>query len=68
MPAEQNRQSQSRDGLAEQKQPRDKQQADLTDQHAAPAEPLPEGLQRERKGPYDKNRGRNENATQVPKP
>src|SRR4051812_26362510 len=28
---------------------------------------LPEGLQRERKGPYDKNLGRNEDAVQVPK-
>jgi hypothetical protein len=28
---------------------------------------LPEGLQRERKGPYDKNVGRNEVASQVPK-
>jgi hypothetical protein len=28
---------------------------------------LPEGLQRERQGPYDKNVGRNEEATQVPK-
>jgi hypothetical protein len=28
---------------------------------------LPEGLRRERKGPYDKNIGRNEPATQVPK-
>jgi hypothetical protein len=28
---------------------------------------LPEGLRRERKGPYDKNLGRNENAKQVPK-
>jgi hypothetical protein len=28
---------------------------------------LPEGLRRERKGPYDKNLGRNEDATQVPK-
>jgi hypothetical protein len=28
---------------------------------------LPEGLQRERKGPYDKNVGRNQDAAQVPK-
>jgi hypothetical protein len=28
---------------------------------------LPEGLQRERKGPYDKNLGRNQDATQIPK-
>ena len=28
---------------------------------------LPEGLKRERKGPYDKNLGRGEDATQVPK-
>jgi hypothetical protein len=28
---------------------------------------LPEGLKRERKGPYDKNLGRNENPMQVPK-
>jgi hypothetical protein len=28
---------------------------------------LPEGLRRERKGPYDKYLGRNEQATQVPK-
>jgi hypothetical protein len=27
----------------------------------------PEGLERPRKGPYDKNVGRNENATQLPK-
>jgi hypothetical protein len=27
----------------------------------------PEGLQRERKGPYDKNLGRNQDATQIPK-
>jgi hypothetical protein len=30
-------------------------------------ESLPEGLRRQRKGPYDKNVGRNEEATQVPK-
>ena len=30
-------------------------------------ESLPEGLRRERKGPYDKNMGRAEDATQVPK-
>jgi len=30
-------------------------------------EALPEGLRRERKGPYDKDVGRNEAATQVPK-
>jgi hypothetical protein len=44
---------------------RDKQQGDLRDQ---PSQPLamPEGLVRERKGPLDKNLGRNEKATQVP--
>ena len=31
-----------------------------------PADSLPEGLTRERKGPYDKNVGRNEPASQVP--
>jgi hypothetical protein len=42
----------------------DKQQGALRD---APGDDhLPEGLKRERKGPYDKNVGRNEKATQVP--
>src|SRR5215217_1254842 len=36
-------------------------------QGSAIVDSLPEGLQRERKGPYDKNVGRNEEATQVPK-
>jgi hypothetical protein len=36
-------------------------------QGTSPEESLPEGLRRERKGPYDKNVGRNEKATQVPK-
>jgi hypothetical protein len=42
----------------------DKQQGDLQN----PAQPIdaPEGLQRERKGPLDKNVGRNEKATHVP--
>ena len=47
-------------------EPQDKQQADLTNQHDPPGEPLPEGLERERKGPYDKNVGRNEDAAHVP--
>jgi hypothetical protein len=42
----------------------DKRQGDL--QNAADSE-LPEGLKRDRKGPYDKNVGRNEEATQVPR-
>jgi hypothetical protein len=33
----------------------------------APDRHVPEGLQRPRKGPYDKNVGRNEDATQVPR-
>jgi hypothetical protein len=36
-------------------------------QGADVADSLPEGLRRERKGPYDKNLGRNEDATQLPK-
>ena len=43
---------------------RDKQQGDLQN---APDNELPEGLQRERKGPYDKHVGRNEEASQVPR-
>ena len=42
----------------------DKQQGDLQN---APDNELPEGLQRERKGPYDKRVGRNEQASQVPR-
>ena len=42
----------------------DKQQGDLQN---APDNELPEGLQRERKGPYDKRVGRNEEASQVPR-
>jgi hypothetical protein len=42
----------------------DKQQGDLQN---APDHDVPEGLQRPRKGPYDKNVGRNEDATQVPR-
>jgi hypothetical protein len=43
----------------------DKRQDDLQD---APGNAYtPEGLQRPRKGPYDKNVGRNEEATQVPR-
>jgi hypothetical protein len=42
----------------------DKQQGDLQN---APDNELPEGLQRERKGPYDKDVGRNEGASQVPR-
>ena len=42
----------------------DKQQGDLQN---APDNELPECLQRERKGPYDKNVGRNEEASQVPR-
>ena len=42
----------------------DKQQGNL--QNVSDNE-LPEGLQRERKGPYDKNVGRNEEASQVPR-
>ena len=42
----------------------DKQQGDLQN---APDSGLPEGLLRERKGPYDKNFGRNEEASQVPR-
>jgi hypothetical protein len=42
----------------------DKQQGDLQN---APDNELPEGLQRERKGPYDKNVGRNEEASQAPR-
>ena len=56
----------------------DMQQADLRDKTANSGNPpmaqgtdtfesLPEGLRRERKDPYDKNVGRNEHATQVPK-
>ena len=41
----------------------DKQQGDLQN---TPGGELPEGLQRERKGPYDKNLGRNEDATHLP--
>lgn len=36
-------------------------------QGTAPANGLPEGLRRERLGPYDKDVGRNQAATQVPK-
>jgi hypothetical protein len=36
-------------------------------QDPSPFDALPEGLRRERKGPYDKNFGRNEVASQVPK-
>jgi hypothetical protein len=38
-----------------------------TVQGSAIVDSLPEGLQRERKGPYDKNVGRNEEASQVSK-
>jgi hypothetical protein len=41
----------------------DKEQGDL---HNTPDNELPEGLQRERKGPYDKHVGRNEETSQVP--
>jgi hypothetical protein len=50
----------------------DKRQAALRDEDRGeppvmqPEDDLPEGLRRERKGPYDKNVGRNEDATQVP--
>ena len=51
----------------------DKQQEDLRDADASRGQPrrgeppvLPEGLRRERKGPYDKDLGRNEAATHVP--
>jgi hypothetical protein len=43
---------------------RDKQQDDLQN---APDNELPEGLQRARKGPYDKYVGRNEETAQVPR-
>ena len=43
----------------------DKSQGDL--QNLEKEFDMPEGLKRERKGPYDKNVGRNEDATQVPK-
>jgi hypothetical protein len=42
----------------------DKRQGDLQN---APGNELPEGLQRERKGPYDRQVGRNEDASQVPR-
>jgi len=42
----------------------DKRQGDLQN---APDNELPEGLQRERKGPYDSQVGRNEEASQVPR-
>jgi hypothetical protein len=42
----------------------DKRQGDLQN---APDNELPEGLQRERKGPYDRQVGRNEDASQVPR-
>lgn len=42
----------------------DKRQGDLQN---APDEEIPEGLRRERKGPYDKNAGRNEADSQVPR-
>lgn len=42
----------------------DKQQGDLQN---LPNTELPEGLQRERIGPYDKNAGRNEQASQTPR-
>jgi hypothetical protein len=42
----------------------DKQQDDLEN---GTHNELPEGLQRERKGPYDKNTGRDENTSQVPR-
>ena len=42
----------------------DKQQGDLRN---VPDSELPEGLQRDRKGPYDQNVGRNEEASQVPR-
>lgn len=43
----------------------DKQQDDLRDA-AQPSHAMPEGLERERKGPLDKNKGRNEKADHVP--
>jgi hypothetical protein len=43
----------------------DKQQADLRNPAHQPID-TPEGLERERKGPLDKNVGRNEKATHVP--
>ena len=43
----------------------DKQQGDLQNPAHQSIE-TPEGLQRERKGPLDKNAGRNEKATHVP--
>jgi hypothetical protein len=43
---------------------RDKQQGGLQN---APDNELPEGLQRQRKGPYEKHVGRNEQASQVPR-
>jgi hypothetical protein len=43
----------------------DKQQDDLRDSPSNPVE-MPEGLERERKGPLDKDQGRNERASHVP--
>jgi hypothetical protein len=43
----------------------DKQQGDLRNPAHQPID-TPEGLERERKGPLDKNVGRNEKATHVP--